>query len=66
MALTLVIVSFSCTGVILGTLLVGTSSGGAWALTIGMSGFGIALGLPFALFAIFPNWLENLPKVVAG
>jgi thiol:disulfide interchange protein DsbD len=62
MALTLVIVSFSCTGVILGTLLVGTSSGGAWALTIGMSGFGIALGLPFALFAIFPNWLENLPK----
>ena len=62
MALTLVIVSFSCTGVILGTLLVGTSSGGAWALTVGMSGFGIALGLPFALFAIFPNWLENLPK----
>lgn len=62
MALTLVIVSFSCTGVILGTLLVGTSSGGAWALTVGMSGFGIALGLPFALFAIFPNWLESLPK----
>ena len=62
MALTLVIVSFSCTGVILGTLLVGTSSGGAWALTVGMGGFGIALGLPFALFAIFPNWLESLPK----
>jgi thiol:disulfide interchange protein len=62
MALTLVIVSFSCTGIILGTLLVGTSSGGAWALTIGMSGFGIALGFPFALFAIFPNWLESLPK----
>ena len=62
MALTLVIVSFSCTGVILGTLLVGTSDGGAWALTIGMAGFGVALGLPFALFAIFPNWLENLPK----
>lgn len=62
MALTLVIVSFSCTGVILGTLLVGTSSGGAWALTVGMSGFGIALGLPFALFAIFPNWLQSLPK----
>ena len=62
MALTLVIVSFSCTGVILGTLLVGTSDGGAWALTIGMGGFGLALGLPFALFAIFPNWLESLPK----
>lgn len=62
MALTLVIVSFSCTGVILGTLLVGTSDGGAWALTVGMGGFGLALGLPFALFAIFPNWLENLPK----
>lgn len=62
MAVTLVIVSFSCTGVILGSLLVGTSSGGAWALTVGMSAFGIALGLPFALFAIFPNWLERLPK----
>ncbi|MFY7965102.1 MAG: protein-disulfide reductase DsbD family protein [Chitinophagaceae bacterium] len=62
MALTLVIVSFSCTGVILGTLLVGTSSGGAWALTAGMAGFGVALGLPFALFAIFPNWLQSLPK----
>lgn len=62
MALTLVIVSFSCTGIILGTLLVGTAQNGAWALTVGMSGFGIALGLPFALFAIFPNWLENLPK----
>ena len=62
MALTLVIVSFSCTGVILGTLLVGTSDGGALALTIGMGGFGLALGLPFALFAIFPNWLESLPK----
>ena len=62
MALTLVIVSFSCTGVILGTLLVGTSDGGAWALTVGMGAFGLALGLPFALFAIFPNWLESLPK----
>ncbi len=62
MALTLVIVSFSCTGVILGTLLVGTSSQGAWALTAGMAGFGVALGLPFALFAIFPNWLQSLPK----
>ncbi len=62
MALTLVIVSFSCTGVILGTLLVGTAGDGAWSLTAGMAGFGTALGLPFALFAIFPNWLKSLPK----
>jgi thiol:disulfide interchange protein len=62
MAVTLVIVSFSCTGVILGTLLVGTASNGAWALTAGMAGFGVALGLPFALFAIFPHWLQSLPK----
>lgn len=62
MALTLVIVSFSCTGVILGTLLVGTASGGAWSLTSGMAGFGTALALPFALFAMFPNWLKSLPK----
>lgn len=62
MALTLVIVSFSCTGVILGTLLVGTASEGAWSLTIGMAGFGTALALPFALFAMFPNWLKSLPK----
>ncbi|MFT3947497.1 MAG: cytochrome c biogenesis protein CcdA [Agriterribacter sp.] len=62
MALTLVIVSFSCTGVILGTLLVGTASNGAWSLTAGMAGFGTALALPFALFAIFPNWLKSLPK----
>lgn len=62
MALTLVIVSFSCTGVILGTLLVGTASDGAWSLTAGMAGFGTALALPFALFAMFPNWLKSLPK----
>ncbi len=62
MALTLVIVSFSCTGVILGTLLVGTASDGAWPLTAGMAGFGTALALPFALFAIFPNWLKSLPR----
>lgn len=62
MALTLVIVSFSCTGVILGTLLVGTASDGAWSLTAGMAGFGTALALPFALFAVFPNWLKSLPK----
>ncbi|OIR03389.1 thiol:disulfide interchange protein DsbD precursor [mine drainage metagenome] len=62
MALTLVIVSFSCTGPILGTLLVGSLSGGAWQLTSGLAGFGLALALPFALFAIFPNWLHSLPK----
>ena len=64
MALTLVIVSFSCTGPILGSLLVGSlsSTGGAWQLTAGMAGFGIALALPFAIFAIFPQWLKRLPK----
>jgi cytochrome c biogenesis protein CcdA/thioredoxin-related protein len=64
MALTLVIVSFSCTGPILGTLLVGafSSQNGAWQLTTGMAGFGLGLGLPFVLFALFPNWLQSLPK----
>jgi len=62
MAITLAIVSFSCTGPILGTLLVGSLQGGAWALTYGMAGFGIALALPFTLFAIFPQWLQSLPK----
>ncbi len=62
MALTLAIVSFSCTGPILGSLLVGSLSGGAWQLTSGLAGFGIALALPFALFAIFPEWLQSLPK----
>ncbi len=62
MALTLAIVSFSCTGPILGSLLVGSLSGGAWQLTGGLAGFGVALGVPFALFAIFPHWLQALPK----
>ncbi len=62
MAATLAIVSFSCTGPILGTLLVGVADQGAWPLTVGAAGFGIALGLPFALFAMFPNWLQSLPK----
>ncbi len=64
MALTLVLVSFSCTGPILGSLL-GTvldSDAGAMQLTAGMAGFGVALGLPFGLFAAFPNWLKALPK----
>lgn len=64
MALTLALVSFSCTGPILGSLLAGSLStnGGAWQLTIGMGGFGLALALPFTLFALFPNWLNSLPK----
>jgi thiol:disulfide interchange protein DsbD len=64
MALTLAIVSFSCTGPILGSLLAGSLSadGGAWQLTVGMAGFGVALGLPFAIFALFPNMLGALPK----
>jgi thiol:disulfide interchange protein DsbD len=64
MALTLAIVSFSCTGPILGSLLAGslTADGGAWQLTAGMAGFGVSLGLPFALFAMFPNMMNALPK----
>ncbi len=64
MALTLAIVSFSCTGPILGSLLAGSlgSSGGAMQLSAGMIGFGAALALPFALFAMFPGWLNSLPK----
>lgn len=64
MALTLALVSFSCTGPILGSLLAGslTSDGGAMQLTSGMAGFGLALALPFGLFALFPNWLNSLPK----
>ncbi len=62
MAATLAIVSFSCTGPILGTLLASAADGGAWPLTFAAAGFGIALGLPFALFALFPNWLQSLPK----
>jgi thiol:disulfide interchange protein DsbD len=62
MALTLALVSFSCTGPILGSLLVEAVSGGAWPLTAGMAGFGVALGLPFALFAAFPGFLNSMPK----
>lgn len=64
MALTLAIVSFSCTGPILGSLLAGSLSaeGGAMQLTAGMAGFGLSLALPFAVFALFPNLLNSLPK----
>jgi thiol:disulfide interchange protein DsbD len=65
MALTLAIVSFSCTGPILGSLLagsLGTAGDPAFQLSAGMTGFGLALALPFALFALFPNLLSALPK----
>ncbi len=65
MALTLAIVSFSCTGPILGGLLGSTVLGEgdvAINLSTGMTGFGVALALPFALFALFPTWLNSLPK----
>ncbi|HTQ28349.1 MAG TPA: cytochrome c biogenesis protein CcdA, partial [Puia sp.] len=64
MALTLALVSFSCTGPILGSLLAGSlsSNAGAIQLTSGMAGFGFALALPFALFALFPGWLNTLPR----
>jgi len=62
MAATLSIVSFSCTGPLLGTLLANVANEGPWPLTAGAAGFGVALGLPFALFALFPNWLHSLPR----
>jgi len=64
MALTLAIVSFSCTGPILGSLLVGALSnpGGKLNLVAGMTSFGFALALPFGLFALFPNMMKSLPK----
>lgn len=63
MALTLVIVSFSCTGPIVGTLLGQTSSQGVTAAPVlGMLGFGLGLALPFSLFAFFPSMLKSLPK----
>jgi thiol:disulfide interchange protein DsbD len=62
MALALAIVSFSCTGPIVGTLLVQAASKGGIAPIIGMFGFSLALALPFMLFAMFPGWLNSLPK----
>lgn len=63
MALTLVIVSFSCTGPIVGTLLGQTSSQGiALSPILGMFGFGLGLALPFSLFAFFPSMIQSLPK----
>lgn len=63
MAFTLVLVSFSCTGPIIGTLLVEAAvSGSILGPAIGMLGFAIALAIPFALFAIFPSWLSGMPQ----
>ncbi|KIA97426.1 thiol:disulfide interchange protein DsbD [Flavobacterium sp. KMS] len=62
MALALAIVSFSCTGPIIGTLLVEAASKGGIAPIVGMLGFSSALALPFMLFAMFPGWLNTLPK----
>ena len=62
MALALAIVSFSCTGPIVGTLLVEAASTGGIAPIVGMFGFSLAMALPFMLFALFPSWLQSLPK----
>lgn len=62
MALTLALVSFSCTGPILGTVLGNALKNGPWPITAAMSGFGVALGLPFAIFAAFPSMMNKLPK----
>jgi thiol:disulfide interchange protein len=62
MALVLALVSFSCTGPIVGTLLVEAASKGGLTPLIGMFGFGLALALPFALFAAFPGWLNSMPQ----
>jgi thiol:disulfide interchange protein DsbD len=62
MALTLVLVSFSCTGPIVGAILVQSAGGQVLKPIIGMFGFSMAFALPFTLFALFPGWLNNLPK----
>ncbi|MFY7988963.1 MAG: protein-disulfide reductase DsbD family protein [Flavobacterium sp.] len=62
MALALAVVSFSCTGPIVGTLLVESASKGGIAPIVGMFGFSLAIALPFMLFAMFPGWLNSMPK----
>ena len=62
MALALALVSFSCTGPIVGTLLVESATVGGMAPFVGMFGFSLALALPFSLFAAFPGWMNSLPK----
>lgn len=62
MAFTLVLVSFSCTGPIVGAILVASAGGEVLMPIIGMLGFSLAFALPFTLFAFFPRWLNNMPK----
>lgn len=62
MAFTLVLVSFSCTGPIVGSILVGSAGGEFTKPILGMFAFSLAFAIPFTLFAIFPGWLSNLPK----
>ena len=62
MALALAIVSFSCTGPIVGTALVAAAAQGGTAPVISMLGFSLAIALPFSLFAAFPGWMNSLPK----
>jgi thiol:disulfide interchange protein DsbD len=63
MALTLCLVSFSCTAPIVGSLLAGAAVNGSyWSLVVGMFGFSLALAMPFALFALFPSWMNGLPQ----
>ncbi|HNS16513.1 MAG TPA: cytochrome c biogenesis protein CcdA [Bacteroidales bacterium] len=62
MALTLVLVSFSCTGPLVGAILVESAGGQILKPIVGMFGFALAFALPFTLFAFFPSWLANLPK----
>ncbi|WP_297098642.1 cytochrome c biogenesis protein CcdA [uncultured Draconibacterium sp.] len=62
MAFALALVSFSCTGPIVGALIVEAARSGGMAPVIGMLGFSLALAIPFALFAAFPGWLNSLPK----
>lgn len=62
MAFTLGLVSFSCTGPIIGTLIVESSQSGLFGPAVGMLGFSVALAFPFTLFAIFPGWLNSMPQ----
>ena len=62
MALTLVLVSFSCTGPIVGTVLIKSTSGEFWAPMVTMLAFSLTFALPFTLLAMFPSWLKKLPK----
>ena len=62
MAFTLVLVSFSCTGPIVGTVLIESAQGQILKPVIGMLGFSLAFAVPFTLFAIFPEWMQSLPQ----